>query len=154
MSKELNDYLNSMDIRVLKLVDGSTIIGKVLDYDDYNMMIEKPQQIGLHDEGLKVDLIMNQYMYGSDDSAVVFNVNKIIASSDASFSLKKFYSKHMLREKVTTLVESTADKKKNKPSDLYNMFETLLNGLEQQGYRDTRDDDFYKRRFNFPDDFS
>ena len=50
MSTELNQYLKSQDIRVIKLVDGSTIITEVVDQDETGLMVSKPQELLLLDD--------------------------------------------------------------------------------------------------------
>jgi|LULE01.1.fsa_nt_gb hypothetical protein len=157
MSTELNQYLKSQDIRVIKLVDGSTIITEVVDQDESGLMVSKPQELLLlDDEKNRAQLHMNAWMYGCDLNEVIICFDKIIAHGEASLELKDFYSKVILKRRLSAM--SDQFKKLNKVNTfiptISEVMKALFDGLEQQDLSDPNDDAFRKRRYRFPDELS
>ena len=137
MSKELNEYLRKMPVHVFKLVDGDTIIGKLIDSDENDVVIAKPHELGIIENGNRLDISINEWLYGCDADEVLISQQNIITHTEASMSMKNFYSKCVLKGRIHQLV--TDLNPKSKSTNPMNIFESLLNGLEQQ---DSRTDDY------------
>ena len=140
MSVELNEYLMDLPIYVFKLVDGNTIIAKLIDNDESGVIISNPHQLDLFEGDRKIDIIMNEWMYGCGKNEVIITLDKIIAQSEADLPMKKFYSKVMLKEKLhQSLSDRLKSKQKKRPPTSMEWFFSFLDGLEQQ---DSRKDDY------------
>ena len=138
MSKELNEYLTNMPVHVFKLVDGNTIIGKLIDSDENDVVIAKPHELGvLETSKNSMDVCINEWLYGCDAEEVLISQKNIITHSEASMTMKNFYSKCVLKTKIHQMVSDLNPKSKS--VNPMNIFESLLNGLEQQ---DSRRDDY------------
>ena len=114
MSIELNEYLMNLPIYVFKLIDGNTIIAKLLETDESGVIVSNPHQLDLHEHGNKLDIIMNEYLFGCNTNEVIITFDKIIVQSEADLPMKNFYSKTMLKDKVHRTLSNKLNSKKNK----------------------------------------
>ena len=131
MSKELNQYLENQPIFMFKLVDGSTVIGRMEDIDtNDNIIIQDPQEVVLHESGRpELDMAMHKYMFLSDERTTLINLDKVISYSEANLMVKQFYSKSILRSRVNDTIRN---KQNSYFSELINSF---IDGLDNQDFR-------------------
>jgi len=130
MSKELDQYLEEQPIFMFKLVDGSTIIGRMQDIDDDdNVVLQDPHEVTLHESGVPaLDMAMHKYMFLSDETTTIVNLDKVISYSEVNLIVKKFYSKSVLEGKVASYKKSLADQQ----SSFSNLIKAFIDGLDNQ----------------------
>lgn len=134
MSTELDQYLNELPIKMVRLVDGSVILAKILDEDKYTILVQHPYEINLIDGGDMLDMSLNEFMYLSDDTEITIQKDKILSSSNANLKAKNYYSKVILKQKLKTMAAENAF-----PfgSEIMN---ALFDGLDNQDSSSNRSD--------------
>lgn len=138
MSIEFNSYLDGLPIHVIKLTDGSTLIANFIEDDGEETLITKPfvmELMPFEDAG-KNELFMQEWLYGAETEEVIINNNKIITHAVANRKLKKFYSKVLLQEKISGMVDEMNDLKIPNMTDV---FQSIIDGLEPKD--STEDED-------------
>ena len=128
MSTELDQYLNELPIKMVRLVDGSVILAKLIDEDDHTILVQHPYEINLIDNGNILDMALNEYMYLSDDEELTIQKDKILASSDANLKSKDCYSKVILKQKLRKISS------RNGFSFGSEIINALFDGLDNQGF--------------------
>jgi hypothetical protein len=129
MTQELNNYLSKLPIKIFKLIDGSTIIAKVLEDDGEEIMVSKPHEMDLitGDSKHRGNLVMNEWIYGCEqDEDIVIHHDMIMTDANASLKMKDFYSKAVLQNRL----ESLADSLDLKPNDSKSLFDDGLHPFE------------------------
>jgi hypothetical protein len=107
MSKEFDTYLDNLPIMVIKLTDSSTIIARFIEDDGQQTLVCKPMEMEvIQVETGKAEIIMQEWLYGCDTHEVIIDNDKIITYAEANRKLKNFYSKCMLQEKLSDMVEN------------------------------------------------
>tara|TARA_A100001201_G_scaffold127763_1_gene112620 strand:+ start:262 stop:711 length:450 start_codon:yes stop_codon:yes gene_type:complete len=129
MSKELDQYLEDQPIFMFKLVDGSTIVGRMQDIDDKdNIVLEDAREVTLHESGKPaLDMAMHEYMFLSDERITTINLDKVITYSEVTLSVKRFYSKSLLHHKIKQQEEFAS-------STITDLFKAFIDGLDNKGY--------------------
>ena len=130
---ELTSYLNpnSSYASILSKRSASKV-------DENDVVIAKPHELGvLETSKNSMDVCINEWLYGCDAEEVLISQKNIITHSEASMTMKNFYSKCVLKTKIHQMVSDLNPKSKS--VNPMNIFESLLNGLEQQ---DSRRDDY------------
>jgi len=164
MSDELNNYLNNTQINIYKMIDGSTIIARLVEDDGEEIMVSKPQEVMLMPDGKSVQLIMNEWMYGSDeDEDIIIHHDSIMSYSSASYKMKKFYSKCILRNRLDDLADNlnlkskTSDSSDSIETNPFEFLSSILDGLEPKDSSEDEkaeeykeENDFQKRRWEWP----
>ena len=88
MSTELNQYLNELSIYMIRLVDGTTIIAKIIDEDTNTFLIQHPHEVHLHEGTRALDMSIHDWMYLSDDTETIIQKDKVISYSEANILTK------------------------------------------------------------------
>jgi hypothetical protein len=128
MSIELDQYLNELPIKMIRLVDGAVVIARVVDEDSQTVLLQHPYEVNLVDGGdVVLDIGLNSYMYLSDASEITIQKDKIISTSSANLRAKNFYSKVVLRHKLKSIVS------KEGFSFTSDIMDTLFDELDNQG---------------------
>lgn len=131
MSAELNNYLKTLPIYQFKLVDGSSIIGKLVDIEDDIVHLEETHEVRYHENSKhQVELTMHKWMYLSDEKTTQVNLNHVISYSELNTTSKQFYSKSVLKAKIEALKDDLMeDGNKSLFSDVFN---SIIEGLDNQ----------------------
>tara|TARA_S200002703_G_scaffold99575_1_gene86064 strand:+ start:746 stop:1210 length:465 start_codon:yes stop_codon:yes gene_type:complete len=136
MSVELDQYLEKQPIFQFRLVDGSTIIGKISDIDDSNKVhLEEAYQVHFDNSGpANLEIVLHKWMCMSDEKTCIINLNHIISHSELNTKAKEFYSKTILKTKVEAL--SSDLKSKESDSIFSEVVRSIIEGLDNQDYLD------------------
>ncbi len=138
MSIEFNSYLDGLPIHIIKLTEGSTLIAHFIEDDGEETLLSKPfamEVMPFEDSG-KSELFMQEWLYGAETEEVIISNDKIITHAVASRKLKKFYSKVLLQEKISGMVDEMQDLKIPNMTDV---FQSIIDGLEPKD--STEDED-------------
>jgi hypothetical protein len=128
MSTELEQYLNGLQVYMMRLTDGTSIITKILDEDDHTFIVQHPYECVLHDHGLNsLDMSIHSYMFLSDEEEVIIQKSNVISHCIASKASKDFYQKAMLRARLKSMVEREG------LSFGSEILSSLFDGLDNQG---------------------
>ena len=155
MSTELDQYLKSQPIHIFKLIDGSSIIGRLDENDETGVIISKPHELVLIENGERCDIAMNEWLFGCDAEEVMVTYDKILAYSEASLSMKNFYSKAIMRQKISALFElhgKNQMKKKSPGSIADELFQSFFNDLDSKDTYKSKEEEQRRRRWNWPDE--
>ena len=102
MSKELNQYLRSVPVYQFRLVDGTTILAKLIDIDDSNNVhLEDPHEVHL------------------EPSNDIFDV--------ANLQTKDLYTKAILQTRIRDMI---GEFKRDHVVDTSDMFKSFIDGLD------------------------
>ena len=151
MSVELNEYLDNQNVQVFKLIDGTTVIAKVIDKDSSGFLLAKPHELGIEERDNRTDIFMNEWLYGCDANEVLLTVDKILAHSQASRDMKDFYSKSMIRHKISDLIKDYGIPQNN-PSSKFDFIQSIIDGLVPKDSIDPNVEEQLNRRWNWPND--
>ena len=132
----MSEEFQELPVHIIKLVDGTTLIARFIEDDGQEILISKPMEIEVAPMKGKVELYMQEWLYGCYGEEVIINNDKIITYALANTKLHKFYSKCMLQERLTDLVSELWDKQVENPTDYINSF---IDGLVPKD--DTEDED-------------
>lgn len=129
MSKDLDQYLDTLPVYQFKLVDGSTLLAKLYDIDDKdNVHLQDAHEVHLIEEDPAVfDVSIHKYMYMSAERSSIINLDKIITYSEVSLRTKNFYSKAVLQSRLHELYNEF---KLDYKSDI---FKSFIDGLDNKG---------------------
>ena len=136
MSKELDQYLDSMPVYQFRLVDGSTVLAKLIDIDDSNNVhLQDAHEVHLEESNETIfDVSIHKYMYMSEERKLTINLDKVISHSEASRHCKNFYSKAVLHSRMRDMVNDIqSDHKSTFASDI---FKSFIDGLDNQDYKE------------------
>jgi len=136
MSKDFDAYLDKLPIHVFKLTDGSTIIARFIEDDGEETFISKPMEIECSQYEGKMELFMNEWLYGCPAEDVIIHNTNIFTHAEANRKLKNFYSKCMLQERLSDLVDEIGKDLFLSHSDFISSF---IDGLEPKD--STEDED-------------
>ena len=140
MSKDFKQYLSDQPIFMFKLVDGTTVIATLEDIKDNIVTIKDAQEIQLiGDSTLSSDMSIHKWMFMSDERTVNINLDNVLSYSELNNQGKQFYSKVVMKNRVKSMVEDLKKDTESFGGNLTEMFNSLLDGLEQQ---DSRTDDY------------
>tara|TARA_B100001057_G_C22710853_1_gene895720 strand:- start:605 stop:1114 length:510 start_codon:yes stop_codon:yes gene_type:complete len=141
MSDELDQYLSKLPIYVFKLMDGNTIIARLLkdaDAEEGLVYVSQPQSVVL--DGRQI--IMHEYMYGCEANKIHIDTMNIITYSEATLRLKNFYSKCILQAKIDDIALDTGvDNEETEEKELSwtDFISSFIDGLEPKD--STEDED-------------
>jgi len=136
MSAELDQYLQKQPIFQFRLVDGSTIIGKILDIDDANKVhLEEAYEVHFDNNGpTNLEIALHKWMCMSDEKTCIINFNHVISHSELNIKAKEFYSKTILKTKIEGL---SGDLEKKEPNSIFSeVVRSIIEGLDNQDYLD------------------
>jgi hypothetical protein len=168
MSKELNEYLSNLPIHVFKLIDGSSVIARILDEDDDGFILGRPFEIKLGRGRRGLDLELYEWLYGCDAKDTFIAEETIMAHHEATMKLKNFYSKSLLQMKIDEVAEDldSLDELKDELQieNPFDFIKGIIDGLEpkdsleDEEYEEEEDfnkpsqNEQYKRRFEWPEE--
>ena len=117
MSAELDQYLQKQPMFQFRLVDGSTIIGKILDIDDSNIVhLEEAYEVHFDPKD------------GYDTMEIC--LHKWMSMSELNIRAKNFYSKAVLKTKVEALSD---DLTRREPGSIFSdVVRSIIEGLDNQ----------------------
>ena len=129
MSVEFNTYLDGLPIHIIKLTEGSTIIAHFIEDDGQETLVSKPfiMELMSFDDSGKSELFLQEWLYGAETEEVIISNDKIITHAVANRKIKRFYSKVLLQEKISGMVDEMQDLKMPNMSDI---FKSIIDGLE------------------------
>ena len=129
MSVEFNTYLDGLPIHIIKLTEGSTIIAHFIEDDGQETLVSKPfiMELMSFDDSGKSELFLQEWLYGAETEEVIISNDKIITHAVANRKIKRFYSKVLLQEKISGMVDDIQDLKMPNMSDI---FKSIIDGLE------------------------
>ena len=128
MSKELEQYLDELDIHMIRLVDGSTILAKIVDEDDKMFLLQYPHEVCLHEATNALDMSIHDWMFLSDDSEVMIQKSNVLCHSQANILTKNFYSKVVLRNRIKSMFT------KENTSFGSKFIDSIIDGLDNKGF--------------------
>ena len=133
MSAELDQYLQKQPMFQFRLVDGSTIIGKILDIDDSNIVhLEEAYEVHFDpkDGYDTMEICLHKWMSMSDEKTCTINLNHVISHSELNIRAKNFYSKAVLKTKVEALSD---DLTRREPGSIFSdVVRSIIEGLDNQ----------------------
>ena len=129
MSVEFNTYLDGLPIHIIKLTECSTIIAHFIEDDGQETLVSKPfiMELMSFDDSGKSELFLQEWLYGAETEEVIISNDKIITHAVANRKIKRFYSKVLLQEKISGMVDEMQDLKMPNMSDI---FKSIIDGLE------------------------
>tara|TARA_R100000234_G_scaffold111157_1_gene83993 strand:+ start:1977 stop:2420 length:444 start_codon:yes stop_codon:yes gene_type:complete len=128
MSKELNQYLRSVPVYQFRLVDGTTILAKLIDIDDSNNVhLEDPHEVHLQPSHDIFDVAIHKYMFMSDEREITISLDSVISHSEANLQTKDFYTKAILQTRIRDMV---GELKKEHTVDTSAIFKSFIDGLD------------------------
>lgn len=96
-SQDLQDIIDTTDIREFKLMDGTTIITEIVDRTDGKFLVSDPMQLTMDiDKGM----IMFPWFFSADENMCEIREHQILASANVHNSVKVTYMKHLLKMSV------------------------------------------------------
>jgi hypothetical protein len=144
MSDELDEYLESLPINVFKLVNGDTIIARIVELppdEELPFIISQPFSLHLDASLGKGSLSMHEWLYGCNAQEVFLEQSDIIATHEAILKMKNFYSKCVIRNKMED-EDFEEEEDSEEDSEYLNPFQflqSLVDGLEPKD--STKDED-------------
>jgi hypothetical protein len=126
-----------MSVRILKMVDGSELIGRIESYEDSVehrfLYLKDPLEVKYR---MEVDTgsyaaIMTKYNYFGDDTELKINTSTIITSYVVSEKFSKIYETSL--DTVRKTIEDKESVEENKPST----YDTLVNALSKLSSNNT-----------------
>ena len=140
MSKDFEQYLSDQPIFMFKLVSGTTVLGVLEDIQNNMVSIRDAHEVMLIDESnVKWDMSIHKWMFMSDERVINVNLDNVLSYSELNNQGKQFYSKVVMKNRVKSMVEDLKKDTESFGGNLTEMFNSLLDGLEQQ---DSRTDDY------------
>ena len=143
MSVEFNTYLDGLPIHIIKLTEGSTIIAHFIEDDGQETLVSKPfiMELMSFDDSGKSELFLQEWLYGAETEEVIISNDKIITHAVANRKIKRFYSKVLLQEKISGMVDEMQDLKMPNMSDI---FKSIIDGLEPKDSTPKQEEDILK----------
>lgn len=144
MSDELDEYLESLPINVFKLVNGETIIARIVEEppdEELPFILSQPYVLNLDTSIGRGGLSMHEWLYGCDAQEVFIEQSDIIATHEAILKMKNFYSKCVIRNKIEEdeFDDEFDSEEDNKSISPFEFLQSLIDGLEPKD--STEDED-------------
>ncbi len=146
MSDELNEYLDSLPVTVFKLITGETIIARIVEEppeEELPFILSQPYLIDLETSKGMAQIGMHEWLFGCDATEVFIDQHNIITYHEATFKMKKFYSKILIRNRLDDDNELIDDDDTEEDSKVtpnpFEFLQSLIDGLEPKD--STEDED-------------
>lgn len=145
MSDELDEYLESLPVTVFKLITGETIIARIIEEppdEELPFILSQPYALEL--ELIRkgpAQISMHEWLFGCDAIEIFIDQQNIISYHEATFKLKKFYSKVLIQNKLEDGLndeDNTEYEGKISPHP-FEFLQSLIDGLEPKD--STEDED-------------
>ena len=146
MSDELNEYLDSLPVTVFKLITGETIIARIVEEppeEELPFILSQPYSIDLETSRGVAQIGMHEWLFGCDATEVFIDQHNIITYHEATFKMKKFYSKVLIRNRLEEddeLIDDDDTEEDGKVTpNPFEFLQSLIDGLEPKD--STEDED-------------
>jgi hypothetical protein len=105
---EENDSLEDMDIRHVKLSDGSDIIAYINSVEGSSIVVERPMNLNLVTTANGFDTyFFTKYFPFAKDNLVNLNLRNIISASEVTSEIKEKYLQSAIRTDNDTDIDNT-----------------------------------------------
>jgi hypothetical protein len=132
----MSEEFEELPIHVIKLADGTTIIATFIEDDGQETLISNPMEMDVTPMDGKVEMFMQEWLYGCYSEEVIIPNDKIITHAPANKRLRKFYSKCIIQERLSDLVSELFNKELDNKSEY---IDSLIDGLEPKDYTEDED---------------
>lgn len=148
MSDDLNEYLDSLPVAVFKLITGETIIARIVEEppdEELPFILSQPYRVHLEQSRDRAQISMHEWLYGCDAVEIFIDQCNIITYHEATFKMKKFYSRVLIRNKLEDeeMLDEDDDvnmEEENKViGNPFEFLQSLIDGLEPKD--STEDED-------------
>lgn len=94
--KDFEDLINKTDVREFKLMDGSSIMGEVVEEDDGGVLLAYTLQLDF-DRG---HVVMFPWFFSTNSNFTTLDWDRVIAYGSVDDNVKKSYLNHRMKERV------------------------------------------------------
>ena len=96
--KNYKDLVEQTDVREFKLMDGSSILGEVVDEDDGGLLLAYTLQLEFDMEAGGV--LMHPWFFSTQNNFTTLDWDRVIAFGTVDDNIKLSYMNHRLKERL------------------------------------------------------